>query len=133
MRLKSAGFSILVVLFILVVLSALGAVMMRVSTTQHLSSAQAKQGKQAYFAARAGVDYAVTRLDFANGCTRLDGAILVDGFSVVLQCTAQGTFDEGGLKRYTLYQVIATASTGTAGGLDHTQRALVSTVVTTEP
>lgn len=51
------GFSILSALFLLVVLSALGAVLVTVSTTQHTSSALDVEGVRAYQAARAGLEW----------------------------------------------------------------------------
>lgn len=64
------GFSILSALFLLVVLSALGAVLVTVSTTQHTSSALDVEGVRAYQAARAGLEwglYVVTKQQVTVG------------------------------------------------------------------
>ena len=51
------GFAIVSAIFILVVLSVLGAAMVSLSTSQHLGSAQDVQGARAYQAARSGVEW----------------------------------------------------------------------------
>ncbi|WP_334188110.1 pilus assembly PilX family protein [Noviherbaspirillum sp.] len=51
------GFSIVAAIFLLVVLSGLGAAMVRFSTIQHTSAAMDEQGMRAYQAARAGIEW----------------------------------------------------------------------------
>jgi MSHA biogenesis protein MshP len=51
------GFAIVSAIFILVVLSVLGAAMVTLSTSQHLGSAQDVQGVRAYLAARSGAEW----------------------------------------------------------------------------
>lgn len=51
------GFAIVSAIFILVVLAALGAFIVNISTSQQIGSALDVQGVQAYQAARAGVDW----------------------------------------------------------------------------
>lgn len=53
----SRGFSIVSAIFLLVVLSVLGAMMMNISNMQHVSSAMDVQGTRAYQAARAGIEW----------------------------------------------------------------------------
>ncbi len=56
------GFSIVSALFILVVLAALAAGLVNVSTMQHASGALDLQGVRAYHAARAGIEWGVYRI-----------------------------------------------------------------------
>ncbi|MFA6442609.1 MAG: hypothetical protein WCV99_09745 [Sterolibacterium sp.] len=56
------GFSIVAAIFILVVLAALGAFMVTVSTTQAIGSALDIQGSRAYQAARSGIEWGVFRV-----------------------------------------------------------------------
>lgn len=56
-KIISRGFSIVSAIFLLVVLSVLGAMMMNISNVQHTSSAMDVQGARAYQAARAGIEW----------------------------------------------------------------------------
>ncbi len=58
-RARAAGFSIVAAIFLLVVLAALGAFILTVSTTQQIGSALDVQGARAYQAARAGIEWGV--------------------------------------------------------------------------
>lgn len=60
------GFTIVAAIFLLVVLAALGAFIVAVSTTSSISSALDVQGARAYQAARAGVEWGVYQV---NGST----------------------------------------------------------------
>ena len=51
------GFAIVTAIFILVVLAALGAFVVNISTSQHIGSALDVQGVRAYQAARAGIEW----------------------------------------------------------------------------
>lgn len=59
LRTGSRGFAIVSAIFILVVLAALGAFIVNVSTNQQIGSALDVQGVRAYQAARAGVEWGV--------------------------------------------------------------------------
>lgn len=56
------GFAIVSAIFILVVLAALGAFIVNVSTSQHIGSALDVQGVRAYHAARAGIEWGLYRV-----------------------------------------------------------------------
>lgn len=53
------GFALVSAIFILVVLAALGAFIVNISTSQHIGSALDVQGVRAYHAARAGIEWGV--------------------------------------------------------------------------
>ena len=59
LRAGSRGFAIVSAIFILVVLGALGAFIVNVSTNQQIGSALDIQGVRAYQAARAGVEWGI--------------------------------------------------------------------------
>ena len=65
-RRGQSGFSIVSAIFILVVLAALGAFMVTISTTQQISSALDVQGARAYQAARAGVEWGIYKVNSTN-------------------------------------------------------------------
>lgn len=87
------GFSIITVVFVLVVLAALGGVMAQLATTQHLGMAMAQEGRQAYYAARAGLEWGRDRLLKVNSCTTT--TLIIEGFSVTVQCQAGNSVIEG--------------------------------------
>lgn len=123
------GFSIVSAVFLLVVLSALGAFMVTFSTVQHTTSAMDVRGAQAYQAGRAGIEwgiYRVLRITPAS-CAANQALGNVAGFAVTVQCTASGPFTEG-VTQVMVYQITSTASSGTVGGLGYVERQLQATV-----
>lgn len=93
------GFSLVSAIFLLVVLAALSAAIVRVSSTQHMASALDVQGAQAYQAARAGVEWGLFQYRNAPGayCNNattpntqsfsLPAGTTLAGFSVTVTCT----------------------------------------------
>lgn len=110
------GFSLISAIFLLVVLAALGAAIVNISTVQHTSSALDVQGARAYQSAKAGIEWALYQeLQVGGGyCTNavtttfaLPAATTLNGFSVTVVCTptAVATVDPV----LTARQVVATA------------------------
>ena len=58
-RQRSAGFALVAAIFLLVVLAALGAFIVTISTSQQMGSALDVQGERAYQAARSGIEWGV--------------------------------------------------------------------------
>lgn len=90
---RMRGFSLVSAIFLLVVLAALGAAIVTVSTVQHQSSALDIQGVRAYQAARAGIEWGLFRRLQAGACVgstniALPGGTSLAGFSVTVTCTA---------------------------------------------
>jgi MSHA biogenesis protein MshP len=91
------GFAAIFAIFLLVVMSAMGGFMLTFSNAQQLSSAQDIKGSQAYWAARAGLEWGmgnVIRQPVAtsncptSSTNLLGGTTLFDGgFTVVVTCT----------------------------------------------
>ncbi len=120
---RHGGFTLVSAIFLLVALAALGAAIVRLSTTQQVTSAQDLQGSRAYQAARAGVEWGVYQVMAPDNPTyTLPGcfgntSFSLEGFSVVVSC-AQTQYLEAADRDKTIaiYQLISTASSGGAVG-----------------
>lgn len=125
------GFTIVAAIFLLVVLAALGAFVLTVSSSQHMSSAQDLQGARAYQAARSGIEwgaYQVLRNSSCAASTPISPGGTLSGISVTVLCTSAGwTYTEAG-NSVTLYQLTVTASQGTLGSATYVERQLQATV-----
>jgi len=101
------GFAIVAAIFILVVLAALGAFILSVSSSQQLGSALDVQGARAYQAARAGIEWGLYQVqatpayNFSYGtppttvgavdgnlrsCASASGSFALFGFTVTVEC-----------------------------------------------
>lgn len=117
------GFSIVTAIFLLVILAALGAFMLTISTSQHMSSALDIQGTKAFRAARAGIEWGVASVKAsATACYATNPTTLtIDGHSVTVTCT-MNSYDEAGTTRY-IFWLESTAKTGgNVGGLTYVER-----------
>lgn len=107
------GFTMVSAIFILVVLAALGAFMVSISTNQQTGSLLDVQGVRAYQAARAGLEWGLYRQLQAASCVGATSfsptASTLSGFTVTVACTA--TADPGGFGGPTGYTITATACT----------------------
>ena len=115
---NKAGFTLVQAVFILVVLSLLGVVMMRLIGVQSSTSVFALQGARAYQAARSGLEWGAARAGTGNSC---NGAMTVDNFTVNVTCSSQ-IFTEGPIGPYEVYRVNATATYGSYGSPDFISR-----------
>lgn len=104
---NSQGFSIITVIFVLVVLAGLGAVMAQLATTQHLGMTMAQDGRQAYYAARAGLEWGRRRVQ--DGSCASSTSFDVEGFRVTVRCQAGPQVTEG-TEQFTSYHLTSTAS-----------------------
>ena len=89
---SARGFSIIAVLFILVVLAGFGVVMAQLSITQQVGSALSIEGRQAWNAARDGLEWGRARA--ANGHCTASTEFELRGFDVRVTC-AESTVIEG--------------------------------------
>lgn len=122
------GFAILSAIFILVVLAALGAFILNISSSQQIGSALDVQSARAYQAARAGIEWGVYQVqssanyNFSYGnpatvvgaanpnlraCPASPTSFAEFGFTVTVLCAA--TPDPGGFGGPTVYALTATA------------------------
>jgi MSHA biogenesis protein MshP len=130
---KLRGFAIVSAIFILVVLAALGAFIVNISTSQQIGSALDVQGVRAYQAARAGIEWGLYQVQASVGYNfgytstnpndrtcpaspvsfSLAGSTF-SGFMVTVVCTP--TSDPGGFGGPTVYSITATACNQPDGG-----------------
>ncbi|MCX7218657.1 MAG: pilus assembly PilX N-terminal domain-containing protein [Burkholderiales bacterium] len=124
---RARGFSLVAAIFLLVIMSALGAFMLSISTMQQTTSTQDLQGSKAYQAAKAGIEWGVYQVmkaensippgpvlapsdcSVATGLPVFGGAL--QGFKVSVTC-ALSPYVEGG-NTVRVYQLTSTASLGT--------------------
>ena len=96
---QQQGFSIIMAIFILVVLSLLGGYMVKLSGTQHATSVLTLQGARAYQAARAGIEWGMYQLIKNDSCvssSTISPIAGFNGFSVIVSCDNQGvTYNDG--------------------------------------
>jgi MSHA biogenesis protein MshP len=100
------GFAILSAIFILVVLAALGAFMLSVSSSQQIGSALDVQGVRAYQAARAGIEWGLYRQLQSSSCAATSsftlGGSTFTGVVVTVTCNASTPSVTGEPVVYTL-------------------------------
>lgn len=119
------GFAAIAAIFLVVVLAALGGFMLTFSNTQQLTSAQDVQGSRAYWAARAGLEWAVVAIPATPAlCANPVAAppTPIEGFTIRILCS-QNAYDEGGVTR-TIYQFESQAYVGTVGSVGFIERSL---------
>jgi len=126
-----SGFSLISAIFLLVVLSALGTMMVTFFVAQQQSSALDVMGSRAYQAARAGIEWGaynistVTPGTGCNGIPSFAGTLAgnLSPFSVTLNCSVLAV-TEGSSTIY-VYDLTSTATGGgTAGTPDYVERVI---------
>lgn len=132
---RQAGFSIVSAIFLLVVLSALGAFIVSISSGQHTASMLDVQGARAYQAARAGIEWGAYQvLDPNSGaasatpvaCPATTTLTPFAGFSTSVSCVLS-THTESG-NNIGVYRFTSTSSSGTMGTSNYVSRVVVATV-----
>jgi len=143
---RSKGFSIISAIFIVVVLAALGAAILTVSTSQQLGAAVDLSGSRAYFAARAGLEWGAYQLNSSNAwnyaapdtraCpagsfnsfTLPAAATTLAPFTVTVKCTLIA--DPNGFGGHNVYQIDSWACNIPATGWTATTQACPGTLGT---
>lgn len=136
---RTRGFAIVSAIFILVVLAALGAFIVNISTTQHIGSALDVQGVRAYQAARAGIEWGVFQVqssngfDYANPNTRTCPAAAtssfapagttLSSFTITVTCNVTADANNGP----SIYRLVATACSEPVAGWTATTTACPNT------
>jgi len=142
---RRRGFTTIAAIFLLVILASLGAFIAEISGTHQIGSALDFMGAEAYFAARAGIDWevpqainaAVTSATCSDAGTSTNIGVVNNMYvTVVCQITARsgGAIDEGGLKA--IYKItstacnvpVANACPGLASSNNYVERRLTSVV-----
>lgn len=128
---RLAGFSLVSAVFLLVVVSAAGAFMVRVSGVQRTTTTFALMGPKAYHAARSGIEWNLHRaLNVPGSCpvgttttttfSLAEGGLA--GFRVSVSCEAEPHVE--GATTQTLYRFTALAEWGAFGDRDYVSRRL---------
>lgn len=126
---RSAGFSLVPALFLLVVLAGLGIVAVRLTAVQSQTVVLGMQSARAYAAASSGVDWAAYRALVNGAC---DSASLplteggLAGFTVSTNCSSS-THTEGSTS-VQIFVIEAFARSGIYGTPDYVSRRLRATV-----
>lgn len=93
------GFALLSAIFILVVLAALGAFILNVSSSQQIGSALDVQGARAYQAARAGIEWGLFQRLQQGNCAAATSfapaAPTFAGFTVTVTCATTADANNG--------------------------------------
>jgi MSHA biogenesis protein MshP len=128
------GFLLPAAIFLVVILAALGAYAVNISTLQQAGSAQDVQGARAYQMARAGVEWAAFQVlapGTANlgNCPASPTVLNMEGFAVSVTCTRSADyFEQGADHTIAMYDIVATADFGTVGTAGHIQRQVIVTL-----
>lgn len=122
------GFAAVAAIFLLVVLAALGAFMVSISSSQQINAAQDVRGTRAFWAARGGLEWAMGSLSAApTVCPVPPAPFTLDGFTLAVTCSA-ASFDEAGVTRR-IFSVTSRASAGTgAGSVGFVERSVSASV-----
>jgi len=112
------GFASIVAIFLLVVMAAMGSFMLTFSNTQQLTSAQDIKGSQAYWAARAGLEwgmgYVIRQPPRTVECADLHGELtgFEGGFTVDVTCKKL-VYTEG-VKNIKIFSITSVANNNPA-------------------
>jgi MSHA biogenesis protein MshP len=134
-RFHHRGFAAIAAIFLVVVLASLGAFMVTLTNTQQLTSAQDVQGTRAYWAARAGLEWAISSVNAVGTASAVNAATCttptpfsVDGFSVTVTCSGAGVpYSEAGVNKY-IFQISSVASIGSVGTVGYLERSVSASV-----
>ncbi|MEK6208762.1 MAG: agglutinin biogenesis protein MshP [Pseudomonadota bacterium] len=144
-RKRTGGFSLISAIFLLVVVTLLGAYVVTLSTSQQTAEALDVEGARAYQAARAGVEWGAWELlqapasAFRTACDGVGAtyatpisqplaglAGTLSGFAVAVQCGSAAATEAGVNVR--VYRLTVTASKGNLGSLFYVERQLQATL-----
>ena len=132
-RLRSlqTGFAAIAAIVIVVLLAALGGFMLTFSNTQQLTAAQDVQGSRAYWAARAGMEWAISSVG-ATACWTTTPPASVDGFALVISCTPPTAYTDktgaGTIGDVYVFQLTSVARSGTVGTPGYVERSVSASV-----
>jgi MSHA biogenesis protein MshP len=131
---KQQGFLLPAAIFILVILAALGAYALNITSVQQSTSLQDTQGTRAYQAARTGVEWAAYQVlnpgsTALVNCPASPSVLNIDNFAVTVTCSrSTNYFEQGTDHTIAMYDISATARVGTAGTLNYIERQIQLTV-----
>ena len=133
---KSAGFTLITAIFLLVVVASLLVYMVNIRVAQQTTLVYGVQGARAMQAARSGLEWGIYEALVATpGCPATTTIPISGGapanFNVIVSCN-QSTHTEAAVD-ITIYQITAIARSGNFGSLDYVQRRMQATVSVNPP
>ena len=111
---QQAGFTLVSTLFLLVVLSSLGAYMVSLATAQHMSSAMSVNALRARYALTSGLEWAAYEINANAACPSLPAVVNVQAYQVSITACDVHTVTEGDIE-YPIYDISVQAQRGTFG------------------
>lgn len=123
---NTSGFTLVGVVFILVVLGIFGVTMLTLSTVQTNTSLYALQGTRAYAAAASGIEWGINRALPPNNSCALNSTMTVDGFTVNVGCVS--TVVTEGASSYSVYTLTSKAEMGSYAADEYFSRRLEARV-----
>jgi len=125
------GFALVAAMFLIIVVALLVAAMSRLASDQHGGNSLAIQQARAYQAARAGLEWGISRAVNAGSCIN-SGVSMAGGglseFTVSLTCSSTSYTDDDG-SGLTIYRLTAQAQNGAPGSRpDYAFRRLTAVV-----
>ncbi|OAI52022.1 hypothetical protein AYO46_06850 [Betaproteobacteria bacterium SCGC AG-212-J23] len=113
---RAQGFVLVLAIFLIVTLAAVGVYLVTVSTGQSQAISQDVAGTRAYQAARAGIEWGTYRRLISNSCVNAPGTAValpgIPGYCAVVVCAQVGTTETEGSASISVYRVTATGCNG---------------------
>ena len=133
MRDPQKGFSLVTAVFLLVVVATLGVYMVTLGTTQQQTSTLSILSARAFAAVESGIEWGVAQVVAGNACFGSPASFSLSGgaaagYDIVATCSE--TSHTEGTTTFKVFQVGATATRGSVGNDDFTERAMRATVTT---
>ena len=132
------GFAAIAAIFLVVVLAALGGFMLTFSNTQQLTSAQDVQSSRAYWAAQAGLEWAIAGVVATAPvppevlpqatCPVPDPPASVDGFTLGIECSWRDYSEAGATIRIFQFTSVAKSADAVVGSVGFIERSLSATM-----
>jgi len=126
----TAGFGLVPAIFLLVVLSLVGAVMLRLVGVSSATASLSLRAARAFQAARSGVEWGTRQVTLLGACPATSTLALTQGglagFSVTVSCTSSRHVDSASTT--TNYLITSNASAGAFGTRDYVSRRVRGTV-----
>lgn len=128
-RHSARGFILITVLFLIAVIVVMVVTMSTMTSVQNLTTMYSLQQARGYAASRSGLEYAIQRALDAGECLAGPSVIALPGisFNVSTNCTANAGINEAG-NLSTVYQITATAVTGSFGSVGYVTRTVRASV-----
>lgn len=129
---QQRGFSIIMAIFILVVLSLLGGYMVKLSGVQHTTALNVIQGARAYQAAKASVSWSIAKISSGGNCSDVTSVSPlsftgINGFSVTLDCNKQVVPEDG--VNLNVYHITALSEFGVFKSASYISRNLEVSII----